>query len=553
MTEIINGIPQPVNVAEKNIKATWFDTAGSGITSGTITKPAGNGPDVVFVLDEWGTDTDALVSILSNGKPTWETPVDSGGNNITTTFNTAGEYAFSGTPSPAGDHAVIFVYTCYLKNFNSDESIFESELVPAQPGSDHDIADHADTTATGTELETLTDGSDAGGLHIHDARYYTETELSATTAGGASGAEKIGIPIIAGATYTNVREYINLFGSAGRATGGVISDIGGEVVRVALGTGFIKATDDDTAELLSFDWAQADKAIPTDTTRFLGVVYGTPPVVDVRTADTYDLDTEFSLGSVVNVGGTLHILQNPWWVTDGITNIIERFRGQGHLIRDNHIGGLVPGVTATRRLTVSGGTLWGLLNEFPITQFTSVGDADTFEAYYLDDQGDWYDDDLYQYRVDKWNDITQTGAAALANLANNKYCNLWIYVEADDDEIAIVYGQAQFVSAAGAEAEAPPTNLSAHHVEHSVLIGRIIIKQGVDAPVQVQSVWETQFTAAQASDHENLAGLLGGTAAEHYHLTSARHTALVGGSSDAGSLHNHKAEAIKWAVVFGGM
>lgn len=35
----------------------------------------------------------------------------------------------------------------------------------------HTIASHSDTTATGAELETLTDGSDAGALHSHAATY----------------------------------------------------------------------------------------------------------------------------------------------------------------------------------------------------------------------------------------------------------------------------------------------------------------------------------------------------------------------------------------------
>ena len=48
MTEIINGIPQPVNVGEKHVKATWFATAGTGTTSGTVTKPSGAGVDVSF-------------------------------------------------------------------------------------------------------------------------------------------------------------------------------------------------------------------------------------------------------------------------------------------------------------------------------------------------------------------------------------------------------------------------------------------------------------------------------------------------------------------------
>ena len=40
---------------------------------------------------------------------------------------------------------------------------------------DHTIASHSDTSATGAELDTLTDGSDAADIHIHDARYYTES------------------------------------------------------------------------------------------------------------------------------------------------------------------------------------------------------------------------------------------------------------------------------------------------------------------------------------------------------------------------------------------
>ncbi len=35
----------------------------------------------------------------------------------------------------------------------------------------HNIASHSDTTATGTELETLTDGSDADALHNHRPWY----------------------------------------------------------------------------------------------------------------------------------------------------------------------------------------------------------------------------------------------------------------------------------------------------------------------------------------------------------------------------------------------
>lgn len=182
MTEIIDGIPQPVNVGENYVKAIWFDTAGSGTTSGTIAKPAGGGVDVSFVMDEWGTDTDALVSTMAGGKPTYESPVDSGGNTITTTFNTAGEYALSGTPVPAGDHAIIYVYKCYLKNYDADESLVGFELIT---GHDHstlvnlDADDHLQYLRTDGTRELSADWGLGNTYGISEVPYL-DFSLSAT-------------------------------------------------------------------------------------------------------------------------------------------------------------------------------------------------------------------------------------------------------------------------------------------------------------------------------------------------------------------------------------
>jgi hypothetical protein len=47
----------------------------------------------------------------------------------------------------------------------------------------HTVASHSDTTATGSELETLTNGSDASALHDHDGRYYQQSEFSSNPSG----------------------------------------------------------------------------------------------------------------------------------------------------------------------------------------------------------------------------------------------------------------------------------------------------------------------------------------------------------------------------------
>lgn len=459
-----------------------------------------------------------------------------------------------------------------LENIGTDDHHAES----------HTVASHSDTTATGTELETLTDGSDGSSLHNHgsiyyteteldagqldnryyteteadvfhnaldakitasgvtngdshdhsggdgaqidhgglagltdddhsqyhndtrgDTRYFTKTELGATTS-GTSGSSLIGIPVLGSPTFTTQADSNNLFSSTGRATGGEITSAGGTIVTVAAGSGFIKAHDDDTDIIYSFDWPASGIDLSGDVHSYIGVEYnnGSPQVV-ARTSENWDKDTDFSLGHVVNEAGSLHILNNPWWVTDGITNVIEKLECIGHVVRDNSVGGLTPSVTGTRSIAVSAGTLWSRLNENEIPAIdTNV--TGTVELYWVNSSDVWTDSDISQYPVTHWNDTTLD---ALQTFTNNWYGNFWIYAEADDKEIGLIYPQAQYANLASAEAEAPPSKLPPHILEHGLLIGRITVKEGVDAAAAVQSAFDTQFSLAAAADHGNLAGL----------------------------------------------
>jgi len=172
-------------------------------------------------------------------------------------------------------------------------------------------------------------------------------------------------------------------------------------------------------------------------------------------------------------------------------------------MRDESVGGLMLSVPGTRNIAVTAGTLWSNLNEFPISALdTSV--TGTVEAYWYKAGEGWQDSDLTQYSVTQWNDVTQT---TLQTIDNNKFCNVWVYAEADDSEISIIYPQAQYNSAAEAQLVGAPSNLPVHIANNGILIGRVVIKQGVDAPVAVQSAFGTAFTASVTSSHSNLTNL----------------------------------------------
>lgn len=225
---------------------------------------------------------------------------------------------------------------------------------------------------TGTNLQYYSSGIHdflAGDIKTTGDYHVGDIGLS-DTGSGVSGCELVGIAGIGTPTWTTQCHFNSLFGSVGQATGGIITDAGSETINVASGTGFIKAEDVDTSELLSINWSASNAiAIPTNSTRFIGVMYNSgTPIVDSRILQDWDYDTEFPLGSVINLNGTLYILNNPWWTTDGITNLVEKSVGiGGYLARDKFVGGLTLGVTGTRNPTMTAGTVWGRTNEFEMT------------------------------------------------------------------------------------------------------------------------------------------------------------------------------------------
>jgi hypothetical protein len=418
------------------------------------------------------------------------------------------------------------------------------------PGRGLFVGSDGNTVTTGTEFIQIdgfyTEFTNASGTlqagigtHIHDDRYYTEAELGSTEQNHASGAELIGIPIISGATYRSSHELMNLFFSAGRATGGEITDVGSETIMVASGTGFIKAEDVDTAELLSFDWSTVSGiTIPTNSTRFIGVTYsGGSPSVDVRAEQNWDLDTGFPLGSVINLNAVLYVLSNPWWVTDGLTNVIERFSADhGYLSRDSVVGGLILGVTGVRYPTMTAGTVWSRLNEFEMSAI-DYSISGSFNTYWFESDGAVHEDtpSPAQYPITQWNDIEND---QLDTIGNNQYAVWWVFLNVTNNQLALMYPKATHPSSASAEAEELPSHYPGTWYLEGLVVGRIIIREGEDEPVAVQSAFTMTFTADQAADHGNLGGL-GDDDHTHYSLVNGTRafSGVVGGVTPTSAVH----------------
>jgi hypothetical protein len=97
----------------KYVRTTRFATISSG-TSGTITLPANS----QVILDDFGGTTDAVLSTMSGGFPTYDHVKNVGFTVIATSFDSSGNYVFTGTPS-AYPVALIYRVQQRMSQFDS--------------------------------------------------------------------------------------------------------------------------------------------------------------------------------------------------------------------------------------------------------------------------------------------------------------------------------------------------------------------------------------------------------------------------------------------------
>jgi len=83
-----------LTVGDVYVRSTRFETISSG-TTGSVTIPS----EQSVILDDFGGTIDAIVTTISNGRPTTSPAQTTGNTIIATTFDASGNYTFTGTPS----------------------------------------------------------------------------------------------------------------------------------------------------------------------------------------------------------------------------------------------------------------------------------------------------------------------------------------------------------------------------------------------------------------------------------------------------------------------
>jgi hypothetical protein len=194
-------------IGGKYVRTTRFQIISSG-TSGTVTLPTNS----TVVLDDFGGTVDAVVAQVEGGYPTTISAKTSGGVVIGTTFDSSGNWSFSGTPS-SYPVAIVYRVKQTLLNFDSTASnIWGNPNVEQVTKSDIGLSNVPNVDATqranhtGTQLaSTISDFDTAAdsrvniGISNHvaevdphtqylnntrgDARYYQKSEVDTQVSG----------------------------------------------------------------------------------------------------------------------------------------------------------------------------------------------------------------------------------------------------------------------------------------------------------------------------------------------------------------------------------
>lgn len=370
--------------------------------------------------------------------------------------------------------------------------------------------------SAGTELQTTGTVSFANSNGVSFGLSAGTMTASAAGAGGPFAASVITIDKIGTPSYTELQSVHDLTRAAGHLDGGGITDAGSATIDVAAGKGFIRASNNDTSTLYTFDWSAASGvSIPTDTIRYVRVDYnGGSPIVSVSASEDYDYRTGFPLGFVVNEGGTLYINETPHSMGRASGRFARRNYEVEGRSRANQLGGLILSETGTRNVGVTAGVTWlrGVRDSFAGLDTSSSG---SFARYYRNSPSGW---NIESAQTQTPNDNYDDGSGTLAALSPNNYGVRW-FLLGPANGIVMLYGRGNHANVAAAEAEAFPSDLPLRVQVGSLLLGRIIYRKGASSATSVTSAFAQTFSGAVAGDHGNLAGLADDDHTQ-YHLRS---------------------------------
>ena len=411
---------------------------------------------------------------------------------------------------------------------------------------DHGITLTNNTVANSGADGMLSQNSDT--LQFYNGGSWNDVALM-----GETTASFVPVSTLNAPTYDVVQDMINLVGSAGKFTGGVITDDGDGTITVSAGSGVIRATDSDTASVYMFDWAASTALTLVDNSaNYIYVTYnaGTPILASSTTMPT-DHNTNVLLGMSYRDGTEIHTVNAGQVVANSFSKMF--FKDIETNGKYQHSTGMAVTEVGTRNLAVTSGTYYAGITK-QTTPALDTSASGTFIYVYRDGSGG-YTEVASQTAID--NSHYDDGSGTLATLTDggwggdNAYGVHWIFLDVDG-HMYVVYGVGDY-TLQEAQAAQKPSNIPGVLVHAGGAIAKVIIQKDDSSFTSLQSLLHTYIPPSGVADHNNLGNIQGGTADEYYHITSAQHDTIAASNTNAmqftnedlGTLNSGSAKTLK--------
>lgn len=219
---------------------------------------------------------------------------------------------------------------------------------------------------------------------------------------------------------------------------------------------------------------------------------GSPIMRNTDDVEEIDEQTVIPLFTIVRTGTTLHTIS---WDTLGKNKADKLHMSIVKTQRFRRESGLQLSVYGTRNVRTTAGIMWIGANRIPLTQVDSGTDNMSF---YYHSGGVWTRSSVTQFNNSQYDDGTN-----LQTLTINRYAVNWIYRGVENyKHLYVLLGSGDYTlnQAQASAMPVPPDVISAH----AVLVGRIIVQQGVSTPTSVVSAFAESFAGAAVRSHADL-------------------------------------------------
>ena len=220
---------------------------------------------------------------------------------------------------------------------------------------------------------------------------------------------------------------------------------------------------------------------------------GTPVMRHTTNVNEINESTIIPILTILRTGTNLHIVS---WDTLGLGLSNKLHQSIVKTQRYRRESGLELVETTNREFNILSGKVWSGATSFSLAQVNSNTDV-LFFYYHVG--GSW----TFTTSSNEYNNTQYDNGTDLVTSSNNKYLINWIFRGVENySHIYKILGNAEYTleEAMIAKMPTPPTQVSSH----AILVGRIIVKYGLNVAQVVQSAFDVTFNSAVVSDHGDL-------------------------------------------------